>query len=268
MLLYECLWITGKGREMPRKVNKEVARDDAGPSGCHPRQRKSAPRHTGVRKRFAAALVQAREELSATLGFHISQADVAAALQMQKMRYHRYENGEAEPSLGSLVAMRYVLNISLDALIPDDPELLSQLKQFRSIAEGDPSAIGARLRCIREVFYGPHRQHMARRLNVKPAEWAAWETGHEEPPVHRMREFAHRFFVTLDFVYSGDMSGINGELREDLLRLYPALAKMHQTASAGEAYRAAKHQDAVGPSRSPEDLRSMDMDRPQDECGA
>ncbi|WP_169566310.1 helix-turn-helix transcriptional regulator [Microbacterium luticocti] len=72
-------------------------------------------------QRFATSLRQAREQAG------LSQEDVAYRSGVTRFTYQKYEKGEsrpgnpANPTLRTLIALSQVLQVPVEALIPDDP---------------------------------------------------------------------------------------------------------------------------------------------------
>ena len=56
--------------------------------------------------------------------------------------------------------------------------------------------------------------------------WAQYENDEIEPPLIKVREFVHRFSVTLDYLYTGSMKGIPRIVKRALLRRHPELGRV------------------------------------------
>jgi transcriptional regulator with XRE-family HTH domain len=84
--------------------------------------------------------------------------------------------------------------------------------------------VGDRLRWIREAV-SPFIEECAGYFGVDPETWRAYERGDIPLPVEFAKEVAIRFPVTLDYLYSGDLSGLEPQVQYVLLREHPELGR-------------------------------------------
>lgn len=139
----------------------------------------------------------------------------AMELGLSPPRYRRYERGEVQPPLEALEAIRRLTGISLDWLIAGLPR------------GNDPVAdqvvsIGDRLRWAREL-QEPWLNSCAAVMNVAPELWTLYETDRTPLPVETAAEFAHRFSVSLDYLYRGLLDGVAPRVRKALEERHPTL---------------------------------------------
>jgi transcriptional regulator with XRE-family HTH domain len=158
---------------------------------------------------FAERLEMLRRsrQISERLGLpSVTRSDLARALGITKERYFRYERAEIHPPLDVLVALRNLTGVSLDWLIAgiDDGELPS--------ASACPeSTVGDRLRWVREAF-DLSIEELARYMGIDAETWRRFEAGGLELPHPVAVQFAHRYCVTLDFIYTGDTRELEPEV--------------------------------------------------------
>lgn len=69
-------------------------------------------------------------------------------------------------------------------------------------------AIGRRLRRLRELQHLSQHE-IARRVGVKAPAWNAYEKGSNAPRWQTALRIACLFGVTLEWIYTGDMSGLS-----------------------------------------------------------
>jgi transcriptional regulator with XRE-family HTH domain len=131
-------------------------------------------------------------------------------------RYRRWERGEMEPPLFALKAIRRVTGLSLDWLVCD---LAPGDVIIPDLAVATP---GDRLRWAREITC-PSSTEAARVMSVPIDLWVAYESGRSEIPLSVAQEFAHRFSVSLDYLYEGKLEGVAPRMRDALLERRPQL---------------------------------------------
>lgn len=156
-----------------------------------------ARRLRALRKAYGARLAQA----------NYGPKEFAASLGIDSERYGRWERGEMEPPLGELANIGRVTDVSLDMLIRgEESPGRANIIPARGLIEGDLT-LGDRLRMARELRE-PAIDKAAETMNVDVSRWAAWEAGAEQPPIGKMEEFAHRWQVSLDYLYRGLLGGV------------------------------------------------------------
>jgi transcriptional regulator with XRE-family HTH domain len=74
----------------------------------------------------------------------------------------------------------------------------------------------------------PDIEEVAAIMATEVATWQRWERSQDRPAVNVMIEFAHRFGVSLDFLYRGQLTGMAPEVWAAILALHPELAEPEQ----------------------------------------
>jgi len=77
----------------------------------------------------------------------------------------------------------------------------------------------------------PNRTTFAKLMGVDPSTIAKIETGERPPSVFNVLEIAHRLRVSTDYILTGSLRGVDGELAALLAAAHPELAA-YQTAPA------------------------------------
>jgi hypothetical protein len=84
-------------------------------------------------------------------------------------------------------------------------------------------SVGDRLRWARET-QEPWLNSCAEVMNIEPSLWAEYEAGTALLPWPVAEEFAHRFSVSVDYLFVGALDGIAPLLRNVLLQAHPELS--------------------------------------------
>jgi transcriptional regulator with XRE-family HTH domain len=165
---------------------------------------------------FGARLEAVRRTHGRAIGKpRLSMTHFAVELGVNDPAYRRYERGETQPTLFVLERLRRLTGISLDWLVC-------------GIGEGVPAVIpatvtvGDRLRWARET-QEPWLNSCAAVMRIAPAEWQAYESNHKPLPVATALEFAHRFSVSLDYLYVGRLDGVDAAVKQKLIEAHPEL---------------------------------------------
>jgi transcriptional regulator with XRE-family HTH domain len=154
----------------------------------------------------------------------ISGNDFARRLGIARVRYYRYELGQAEPPVWVVGAIGKLTGVSLDWL------LLGKTNQgalpYRTKAAEQTESVTAadRLRWIREAV-SPIVEECAGYFGIDPETWRAYERADIPLPVEFAKEVAIRFPVTLDYLYSGDLAGLEPQVEYVLIKAHPELNK-------------------------------------------
>ena len=184
-----------------------------------------------------------REHYAATIGYEEMPAtEFATRLGVTGSAYRRYERGEVDPPTSVLSAIREATGVSLDFLVCGQKNGYDGLlSSYRRPKNRIP--LGLRLRWARET-QEPSLEIAAHWMSVTPDQWRRYEEDLDPLPVAKAQEFAHRFSVTLDFLYQGRLAGMKDHspwVFAELVRQHPelqlALDKLH------EAERRAAHID-------------------------
>jgi transcriptional regulator with XRE-family HTH domain len=175
-------------------------------------------RDDALKQAFGKRLETARRHYGSRVGKpHITRTDFAKLMGLDRARYGRYERGETEPPLRVLEAIRRTGGISLDWLITG----LQVGEQPNSVTR--QISVGDRLRWARET-QEPWLNACAAVMGVNAPTWQSYEEDTVALPVDKAVEFAHRFSVTLDYLYRGSLDGVAEAVVEALLRAHPELA--------------------------------------------
>lgn len=192
-----------------------------------------------LRGNFARRLKALRVALAVQRGLKpngFSQLDMANLLGITDERYRRYERGEAEASFDVLVLLRRLTGISLDVLVagemPGSATMIPlERHPFRNIGLGD------RLRYVREVTI-PDIAEVAAMMGTDLSTWLSYEQGLLEPSVDLMKQVAHRFGTSLDFLYRGQLSGMSPDLWDAIRSKHPELVPPEEPADQASGSRA------------------------------
>lgn len=171
-----------------------------------------------LRKAFGARLGVVRRLYGESSGTpDLSRTKFARALGLEPETYRRYERGEANPTLETLVKLYELTHISLHFLITGDDEAPALRPGTRRVTKGD------RLRWAREV-QGHTAEETARLLRVPLDRWEDYEQDRVDlKDLELLEEFAHRFNVSIDFLQQGRLVGIGRDALAQLLQHHPEL---------------------------------------------
>jgi len=179
-------------------------------------------------------------------------------LNIEGARYRRYERGELSMPLEVLAEVRALTGVSLDWLLcadvggpsPGGPlaELLADVKTLGAISAAD------RLRFARETQAKNAIARVARMMRIPLATWRLYERGTLALPLPVAEEFAHRFSVSLDYLYRGELGNIAATVREKLLAEHPELSAATESSGTDNPTRGAgtKSPETRHPQRSGE----------------
>ena len=195
-------------------------------------------RNSATRAAFARRLRALRKAIALQKGLkphQYTQAMMGESLGLLDETYRRYERGEAQPTLETLADIRRVTGISLDLLIagekPGNSTLIAKSPHPDDITPAD------RLRWAREAVM-PNVAEAAALMRTDVASWERFERGLDEPPLHLMSDFAHRFGVSLDYLYRGLLTGVAPEVWQAVLALHPELQPPEQPADPAPGSKA------------------------------
>lgn len=160
-----------------------------------------------VRRRYGRATNRPR----------LSMLHFATELGVPAARYRMYERGERQMPLALLTEIRRRTGASLDWLICDMPP-----GQDVAIDNGNHSTVGQRLRWARET-QEPNVNVCAEVMRLPLVTWLRYERDELSLPLEVAREFAHRFSVSLDYLYEGRLVGVAPAVEAALVELYPPL---------------------------------------------
>jgi transcriptional regulator with XRE-family HTH domain len=148
-----------------------------------------------------------------------TQADFAHDLGLSLDRYSKYEQGLNMPPLEFLQRVRRVTGISLDYLVCGTRNGFDGM----GMRDGDLAiTIGDRLTWARET-QSPWLEVTAQVMGVTPLQWQRWEENIQTIPIDKANEFCQRFSVTMEFLTSGALDGIDPKVLRELLRAHPEL---------------------------------------------
>jgi len=82
--------------------------------------------------------------------------------------------------------------------------------------------IGARIQWVRELIE-PNRSAFARTMGVDRAILRDMESGRRPPSIYAVTDLAHRLKVSTDYILTGSLRGVDGELAAKLIALHPEL---------------------------------------------
>jgi transcriptional regulator with XRE-family HTH domain len=104
--------------------------------------------------------------------------------------------------------------------------------------------VGQRIRWARECVE-PNRAAFARLMGVDRTTLQKIEDGDRPPSIFNVLEIAHRLRVTCDFILTGSLRGVDGELAALLVSQHPELAPSNSRAKAADTFPKPKTPDAV-----------------------
>lgn len=183
-----------------------------------------------VRTAFAGRLVALRRAYGRMSGqTPMPQARFARALGISAGRYRRYEAGDVEPPLFVLRQIREVTGISLCSLVAGLPPGAADM--LTPVDVEPPVTMGMRIRWTR-MMMDAGLAETAELMGCTERTWTGYEYGYSNPPASKMLEFAHRFSVSMDFLYSGSLLGLPDDVRAELLRLHPELSRQSDSDKA------------------------------------
>ena len=82
--------------------------------------------------------------------------------------------------------------------------------------------IGRRLRWTRETMEPSIEKLLTvMQTETDPKRWRAYEAGEVPLPHDVAEEFAHRFYVTTEFLYQGRTDGVHPLVLQELLKAHP-----------------------------------------------
>ena len=182
---------------------------------------------------FARRLRLVREHYAGSTGEpNLAAGHFATRLGISAWAYRRYERGEIDPPMTVLQAIRAMTGISLDYLVcgrANGDDCLAGEEVLNRIS------LGLRLQWARQVFE-PILETCAHVMGVPPVQWRRYEEDVDPLPLGKAQEFAHRFKVTLDFLYRGSLAGLRQlapAVLDELLRQHPELAAAEAEAAEG-----------------------------------
>lgn len=183
-----------------------------------------------IRRRFGRATDRSR----------LSMSDFAAELGVTAARYRRYERGEAQMPYAVLAELRRLTGASLDWLIADMTP-----GQDPTTETSNRSTVGQRLRWARET-QEPSADTCAAFMRIAAADWVRYERDDLSLPLEVAREFAHRFSVTLDYLYDGRLIGVAPVVEQALVDKHPQLLAEDARSSMGSSRKnMAMHADSI-----------------------
>lgn len=89
--------------------------------------------------------------------------------------------------------------------------------------------VGQRIRWARELVE-PNRAAFARLMGVDRTTLQKIEDGDRPPSIFNVIEIAHRLRVTCDYILTGSLRGVDGELAAMLVSVHPELMRNRNTA--------------------------------------
>lgn len=155
------------------------------------------------------------------IGREMTKGGMAALLGVERARYERWEKGDIAIPMHILERLRVRCGISLDSLIAGTVPGRTDMIPWDGYREGELT-VGERARMVRRIME-PDAETAAKLMSVPVGTLLRWEENEIQPPVEKMTEFAHRFGVTLDFLYTGRLSGSLPVVVRALVRQYPEL---------------------------------------------
>jgi transcriptional regulator with XRE-family HTH domain len=132
-------------------------------------------------------------------------------------------------------------------------------KEKRPEAYSDIQAdIGMRIKWARELVE-PNRAKFARTLGVDRSTIQKIEEGKRAPSIFNVIEFSHQLRVTPDYILTGDLKGVDGEVAGHLVRQHPELIdRPRRTVTS----KPAASNIAKAPRRTGKSAKAPGSDRP------
>ncbi len=156
----------------------------------------------------------------------ISRNRFAELLGVKGPTYGRYERAEMEPGLAVLAAIHRLTGASLDYLILGiGPAGTNQAAAAPQIS------VGMRVAWVRELFE-PDINEAASVMGVPVKQWVRWEQSLEDIPYGKLREFAHRFNVSVEYLLLGDARRLPRIVFRLLARRHPEFSPRHSNGTA------------------------------------
>jgi transcriptional regulator with XRE-family HTH domain len=167
---------------------------------------------------------------------NFSMAAMARVLDVEEERYRTWERGLREPPLWILLKIKHLTGFSIDSLLTGAISPPGQEIYIPDIEDFEQRwAMAQRIRWVRELRE-PDIEAAAEAMAVRPDILRHWELGLEQPSLRLLAEFAGRFNVSLDFLYSGRLIGVDPALESALLAYHPELRPPEPPAIAAPPY--------------------------------
>jgi len=176
----------------------------------------------------------------------LSAGRFARALAVEPGTYRRYERGEMEPALTTLTKLRRVTGVCLCRLVCG--EAAGDDKMIPAFVNNG-TTLGDRIRWVRELL-APDVAEFAQTMQVPLAEWRLWEIGATQPDIEKIKEFAQRCDVTLDFLFFGRVDGLSPRLHDHLQAAHPELLSSPDRAAVPNGHRGLRSDNTAPPEPS------------------
>lgn len=176
-----------------------------------------------------------------------SMAEMARVLGVVEERYRTWERGLREPPLWILLKLKHLTGYSIDTLLTgvvSPPDTGIYPEDAEDYERGQQMA--GRICWVRQAFE-PDIEKAAEMMGVRLDVWTRWELGLERPPLLKLAEFAGRFSVSLDFLYSGRPVGVDRALLELLIEQHPELTRPRTNPDPLASDRRTATRDAADP---------------------
>ena len=129
--------------------------------------------------------------------------------------------------------------------------LIANLESGREdLFEAPRTTFGDRLRWARET-QEPSLEEAAAVMGVPAQLWTKYEENQRKPPIEKMEEFAHRFSVSLDYLYRGQLVGIHEDVLSVLLKRHPELATDSTGTDTGDGSKDEKSEPLLQSNHQP-----------------
>lgn len=161
----------------------------------------------------------------------ISRAVFAAELALEQNTYRRYERGEMEPSMVTLVLIRRLTGISLDYLIAGENHGIADPAALRIECT---ATFAERVRCARELFTDEISE-VAAVMEVSETTIRRWEDGREPMTDAQQLDYVHRFRISLAFLRQGLSEGLPPDVLFQLRAAHPELWRVQTGSDIGTA---------------------------------
>ena len=83
--------------------------------------------------------------------------------------------------------------------------------------------LGERLKWVREIM-GKTQQEMADMVGIQQSAWCQYETGRRSPDAFQAVRIAAKMKISVDYLLSGSLDGVERNLAIQLVRDHPELA--------------------------------------------